>query len=547
MKPMCELLERTLKGVPRTHCCGWHAPRWRGRPNGLGYLNTGDCRGRLGSLAMTAFSEVLGKLAVCWVLFLAIGLVTQAAFAAGPYQATGFKVGEVTDTSAIVWTRLTRNAERVSDESPMPKVFYRNSRTGKLEERGKGRKDTTPVIKYPEGVTIDSIEGACPGADGEVRVHYLVSSAGAWMSTDWFAVDSGRDFTHQFLLAGLAPNARYKVRVEARAMGAEEASCTLKGGFRTAPAPDAPARVVFAVSTGQAYNDHDLPEGYKIYGRMLELDPNFFVHTGDIVYYDSLAKNIALARWHWARTYSFPTNVAFHNRVSSYFIKDDHDTWVNDCWPSMKTRFMGDFTFEQGLAVFPEQVPMGEKTYRTVRWGKDLQVWLVEGRDYRSPNTMKDGPEKTIWGEEQKAWFKRTVQASDAAFRVLISPTPVVGPDRDNKRDNHSNAVFAHEGRELREFIAGQKNMVVVCGDRHWQYISVDKDTGVREYSCGPASDEHAGGWTQEDRRPEHQYLNVTGGFLAVTVERIDGKPAMTCRFYSVDGDVLNEDRLVAE
>lgn len=73
-----------------------------------------------------------------------------------------------------------------------------------------------------------------------------------------------------------------------------------------------------------------------------------------------------------------------------------------------------DFTFEQGLGVFLEQVPMGRRTYRTVRWGKDLQVWMVDGRDFRSPNTMPDGPTKTIWGAEQIAWFKRTVRQSDA-------------------------------------------------------------------------------------------------------------------------------------
>ena len=116
--------------------------------------------------------------------------------------------------------------------------------------------------------------------------------------------------------------------------------------------------------------------------------------------------------------------------MASYFIKDDHDTWKNDCWPSMQSVYLGDFTFDQGKAIFLEQVPMGAKTYRTVRWGKDLQIWMVEGRDFRSPNTDPDGPDKTIWGAEQKAWFKRTVEESDATFRVLISPTPVVGPDR---------------------------------------------------------------------------------------------------------------------
>jgi alkaline phosphatase D len=207
---------------------------------------------------------------------------------------------------------------------------------------------------------------------------------------------------------------------------------------------------------------------------------------------------------------------------------------------------MGDFTFEQGLAVFPEQVPMGDRTWRTFRWGRDLQIWLVEGRDYRSPNTMPDGPDKTIWGKKQKAWFKRTVRESDASFRILISPTPVVGPDRTNKRDNYSNKAFQHEGREIREFLSKQKNMYVICGDRHWQYVSVDKDTGVREYSCGPASDEHAGGWTNDQRYPEHKYLNVIGGFLAVTVDRVRGKPTVTFRHHGVDGGVLNEDRFVA-
>jgi alkaline phosphatase D len=360
-------------------------------------------------------------------------------------------------------------------------------------------------------------------------------------------VDAKRDYTHQFKLTNLKPNARYQVRVEATAGGGTKGQL-VNGRFKTAPRAYKPERVVFTVTTGQAYPDQDAPGGgYKIYPAMLKLDPSFFVHTGDIVYYDKLAKTLPLARWHWARMYSLPTNVDFHRQVPSYFIKDDHDTWMNDCWPSRKTKFMGDFTFEQGLEVFLEQVPMGEKTYRTFRWGRDLQIWLVEGRDFRSPNTMPDGPDKTIWGKEQKEWFKRTVQESDATFRILCSPTPLVGPDRTNKRDNHANSAFTHEGDELREFISKQKNMYVVCGDRHWQYVSVNAKTGVREYSCGPASDKHAGGWSDDMRYPEHQYLSVIGGFLGVIVDRSQGEPTVTFRHYSVDGDVLNEDRFTAQ
>ena len=206
------------------------------------------------------------------------------------------------------------------------------------------------------------------------------------------------------------------------------------------------------------------------------------------------------------------------------------------------------FTFKQGLEISPQQVPMGKSTYRTRRWGKELQIWMVEGRDFRSANNAPDGTKKTIWGAEQMVWFKKTVAASDAAFRVLISPTPIVGPDRDNKRDNHSNKVFMHEGDQLRAFIAKQKNMVVVCDDRHWQYLSIHPKTGVREYSCGPASNQHAAGWSQSDFRKDiHQYLNVTGGFLSDTVERQAGKLKLTFRWHDVNGKVLREDALLVK
>lgn len=476
------------------------------------------------------------------VIFFVLGITCSRST---PYQATGVKVGEVTDTSVIIWTRLTAHESRVGAAAPMPTVQYKNPTTGAWGEKKKGRPDAEPRVIFPEGYSVDNIEGACPGMMGEVRVAFKPERETQWRTTQWASVDADRDFTRQFHLVDLQPATTYAFKVESRAHSSGQ---SITGAFRTAPKPETPARVLFTVTTGQAYNDLDLPgEGYKIYNSMLKLAPDFFVHTGDIVYYDRLAKTEALARWHWQRTYSLPTNVNFHRQVASYFMKDDHDTWMNDCWPGMQTKFMGSFTFAQGQSIFLEQVPMSEKTYRTFRWGKDLQIWLVEGRDFRSPNRMPDGPEKTIWGEEQKEWFKKTVRRSDAGFKVLISPTPIVGPDRQSKGDNHSNKAFFHEGDELRRFISGQKNMVVVCGDRHWQYVSVDQKYGVKEFSCGPASNEHAGGWSNDKLRPEHQYLNVTGGFLAVTVDRENGTPVLTAAHYSVDGEILHLDRIEAQ
>jgi alkaline phosphatase D len=463
--------------------------------------------------------------------------------AEGPHQATGIKIGEVTHDSAIVWTRLTRDDSRVGGDAPLPVITYNDPDTGATQTESKPRgRSKVPSVAYPNGTSVETIEGAVPGANGDVRVAYRTTDTTAWKYTPWEGVDPARDFTRQFTLSELSPGTGYAIRVESRDKSGNEGSL-LTGSLRTAPAPSDTARVLFTVTTGQRYPHQDAPEGgFRMYNAMLEMTPSFFVHTGDILYYDDLAKTEALAYWHWQRMYSLPTNVQFHRWVPSYFIKDDHDTWLNDCWPSMVTSYMGDFTFAQGLEIFREQVPMGEKTYRTIRWGEDLQIWLVEGRDFRSANTDPDGPDKTIWGEEQKAWFKRTVLESDATFRVLISPMPIVGPDRSGKKDNHSNAVFAHEGNELRAFMAEQPNLYVICGDRHWQYVSVDAETSLREYSCGPASDEHAGGWNQDNVLPEHEYLNVTGGYLSVEVDRKAGEPFIAFRHHSVDGELYNED-----
>ncbi len=482
------------------------------------------------------------------LLMLTCALPLMAEDAAPVHMATGFKICEVDTDSVIIWTRLTRHAERVPADRPMAVITYRVPDTGEtVEERQAKARNAVPEVSYPDGYNVETIAGAVPGAPGVVRIRHRAVN-GDWHETHWEPVDPSRDFTRQTTLAGLTPDTEYELEVQGASGPADVPYVSLTGRFRTAPAPDTPARVSFLVTTGHSHIDMDDPAiGYRIYGPMLDLHPSFFVHTGDILYYDTFAKNIDLARWGWQFQYSFPGTVRFHRIIPSYFIKDDHDTWMNDCWPTMETNYMGEFTFAQGQAVFLEQVGMGARQWRSVRWGKDLQIWLVEGRDDRSPNDMPDGPDKTIWGPEQKRWFKETVAASDATFRVLVSPTPLVGPDRPTKGDNHANNEFRHEGEELRAFIGAQKNMFVACGDRHWQYVSVDPATGVREYSCGPSTDKHAGGFSEDDRSPMHRYLKIAGGFLEVVVERPEGKPTIAFRHRDVAGHVVNEDVIVAE
>lgn len=424
-----------------------------------------------------------------------------------PFLAEGFKIGEVTADAAIIWTRLS-SAEWCAGN-----------------------------------------DFALPGSRGEIQVvwHAAGQEAGAARKTPWTAVDPERDFTQQIRLTGLKPATRYTFRIRCRLKEGRPEKESAVGHFMTAPAASTTARITFVVTTGHKFQTIDEPgKGQRIYPSMLAIRPDFFVHTGDIVYYDNdvtIARNVEEARSHWHRMYSLPNQRAFHSQVPSYFMKDDHDTLKDDCWPGQRFH---DLTLAQGQAVFLEQVPMGDKTFRTIRWGQDLQIWLPEGRDFRSPNTVPDSPDKSIWGREQMVWFRQTVEKSDATFRVLINQTPLVGPDRENKHDNHVNKDFHYEGSRLRRFMADQKNMIVITGDRHWQYVSADPETGLREYSCGPSTDAHAGGWKQSDKRPMHSFLRVRGGFLSATVERVDGAAKLTIRLHAVDGSVAYSEARIA-
>jgi alkaline phosphatase D len=86
--------------------------------------------------------------------------------------------------------------------------------------------------------------------------------------------------------------------------------------------------------------------------------------------------------------------------------------------------------------------------------------------------------------------------------------------------------------------------MIVICGDRHWQYASVDPETGLREYSSGPHTDAHSGGFSEDQRSPMHRFLRVRGGFLSATVDREDDVPVLTLRFHDGEGGVQFEDRI---
>jgi alkaline phosphatase D len=448
------------------------------------------------------------------------------------YLAMGFRVGEVTQTSAIVWTRVTAVAEpNWQGKAPVP-----------LES-----KTRTTVINEP--IPIEDREGAVPGAPGEVRVVWSTNpDSSSANHTDWVVVRAEQDFTHKFFLENLQPRTKYFLQTEARAHKTGPVTRTATGSFATPAARDEWQDVQFAATTCQMYYHRDLPDGFQIYRSMANLGIQFLASTGDSVYYDRdnpRANTVDLCRFHWNRIYSLPRLVEFFRTVPAYWEKDDHDTYFDDCWPECRAPWIEPLTYAEGVSVYREQVPIGESLFRTIRWGAGLQVWFVEVRDFRSPNDAADGPQKSIWGQQQKEWLQRTILDSDASFRILISPTAIVGRDNPDQRDNHANINFAFEGNEFRQWTRRHnlRNLYVIGGDRHWQYMSTDPATGLREFACGPASDAHAFPGPGYDPL-FHSFYRSAGGFLSVAVTRtVNGPPMIAFRFHDVQGKMLYEYR----
>lgn len=435
---------------------------------------------------------------------------------------TGFKVGEVSEHSAVIWTRLC------GQEYPVP-----------VRHERKESPFRSP-LNFDDSMPVDQMDGAVKGAFGQVRIE--LSAGSKTITTEWEFVSVYKDYTYKKRMDGLLSNTLYKVSVQGRK--SEEAPIVeISGHFRTTPSASEVFPVTFTSTSCQYFWDFDDPDrGFKIYDAMLKLLPDFHCQTGDYVYYDKpgpMARSVELARHKWHANNAWPSIREFYAFTPIYQQKDDHDMLSDDASPLMEA--FGELSFQDGLAIWNEQVPLKGKPYRTFRWGKDLQIWIVEGREYRSDNWVADGPDKTIWGAEQKLWFEETVKQSDATFKVLVSPTPVVGPDRSKgKNDNHSNRAFETEGNWLRSFL-GEEEVFVINGDRHWQYVSQDEESGVLEFSQGPSSDSHAQGWKEDDRRPEHQFLRVKGGFLVVQVYRKENQPHITFTHCDVNGVVVNE------
>jgi alkaline phosphatase D len=444
----------------------------------------------------------------------------------------GIASGDVTDHSAIIWSRVDDQPAQMNVEYDTDANF------------------TNPVIKTAQA-------------------------------------DSSTDFTAHAKLDGLRPDTQYYYRVwftgsdisnNNSSTTSDIAEMVEIGTFRTAPSRNMASNssdISFVWSAdigGQNYCRNANDGGYSIFKSMQSLNPDFFIANGDMIYADgacpaqgpiflnntnnqtitwtnipgdfkSIAdpsvdwnnitevRSIFLEHWKYNRNDTYFKE--FLSNVSMYSQWDDHEI-INDFgskWP-----YWNLFTIDregypnivsEGRNAFLYYSPLDssdnsnyttndreKRIHRSFNWGKDLDLFIIDARSYRSQNHIADTPDsnKTMLGEEQLQWLKQELSNSNATWKVISSDVPISIPTGSNTsilgRDGWANGNetnnysyytgFESELTDLLEFIDNQqiKNVVFITTDVHFPaFIKYDFDlnndgtiTEIHEFVSGPLS-----------------------------------------------------------
>jgi alkaline phosphatase D len=344
---------------------------------------------------------------------------------------------------------------------------------------------------------------------GELSITLTANAGGAprHLTRVATAVD---DLVVRATLAGLTPATRYRYTVVQNGERVD-------GEFGTAPPPGEPARVTFLWSGDLGGRGFCRPArgDYRIFRAMARYPADFFLFVGDTTYADVPCDHAAapgadfrattLAQYR-ARHRHNREDAAFQDflrRTPVYAIWDDHE---------VRNDFAGPREPRMPVArqAFLEYWPVvagadATRLYRSVRWGSLLEVFILDTRQYRSANTLADGPAKTMLGATQRQWLLDAVPASTATWKLVVSSVSLSVPTGSPaRRDGWSNAnVFGlapdngtgfvtERDAILRHFRrGGVRNLVVVTADVHHAELirhQPDGDWTFHEFIAGPLS-----------------------------------------------------------
>jgi alkaline phosphatase D len=158
------------------------------------------------------------------------------------------------------------------------------------------------------------------------------------------------------------------------------------------------------------------------------------------------------------------------------------------------------------LEYWPIGTPVEEPTrlYRTFRYGADIELFILDTRQYRSRNSHPDGPDKTMLGAGQRDRLLRWLSQSTATWKVIVTSVPLSnnvkgGTPRAPGHDSWARAAdgtgFEHELKIIVETIltGGIRNVIWLAGDVHYVQANAydpsgDGEPDFHEFIAGPLS-----------------------------------------------------------
>ena len=343
------------------------------------------------------------------------------------------------------------------------------------------------------------------------------------------------DYTARVDLSGLPSDADIFYRVSFLGPDAAPAvSAPVLGRFRTAPAGRREVRFLWSGDTaGQGWGIDEARGGYRCYDAMRRTGADFFIHCGDTIYADgpilpevklpdgSLWRNVTtpetekvaetLAEFRGRHRYNLmDRNVrGFHAEIAQLWMWDDHE--VTNNWSDSKVlpatyqekriqvlRARATRAFLDYAPMRPHGADELERVYRKVAYGPHLDVFALDMRSYRGPNSYnrqeQAGPETAFLGAAQVRWLLDGLLTSQATWKVVAADMPIglqVPDGKDAQGRDMFEAIANGDGPALgREIeIAGLLSAIRHAGIRNVVWLTADVHyTAAHRYDPARAS-----------------------------------------------------------
>lgn len=298
-------------------------------------------------------------------------------------------------------------------------------------------------------------------------------------------------------VGGLQPDARYWWHVEVDSTPDTETT----GRIRTLPPVGERADFTFSVghcaagATSPGEGDvlaADRLSNHPVFAQIINRDPLFNVHLGDLHYYDLGSDNHGITGGaslaNYRRAYDdvlLQSNQhLLYRHVPLVLNWDDHDRGPND----------NDRTFAGAVAAqqaYRERVPHhllpdADGIYHSFEAGRVLFI-VDDVRTFRDPNSAPNNPGKTMLGTGQKLWMQQLLSSTQAEFLVWLSAERAwhVPDVASPSGSTDSWGAFTHERAELIEMfgdLGWLDRMLIINGDFHHMGIN----SGAHPYGGMP-------------------------------------------------------------